>query len=61
MSVASMSERATVPVGVAVLGALIVATGRFMLDGMPFLVGCGLTFVFAIVGVVLVTARSADR
>jgi hypothetical protein len=61
MSVASLSERATVPLGVAVLLGLVLATGRFMLDGMPFLVGCGLTFVFALAGVVLVTARSADR
>jgi hypothetical protein len=61
MSVASLSERTTVPLGVAVLGGLVLATGRFMLDGMPFLVGCGLTFVFALAGVVLVTARSADR
>jgi hypothetical protein len=61
MRVTSLSERGTVPVGVAVLSALVVATGRFMLDGMPFLVGCGLTFVFALAGVVLVTARPADR
>jgi hypothetical protein len=50
-----------VPLGVAVLGALVVGTGWLVLQGLPFLVGCGLTFVLALAGVGLLTSHLRDR
>jgi hypothetical protein len=61
MTVRQVPERSTVPLGVAVLGALVVGTGWLVLQGLPFLVGCGLTFVLALAGVGLLTSHLRDR
>jgi hypothetical protein len=54
------ADRNTVPLGVAVLGALVVGTGWLVLQGLPFLVGCGLTLVLATAAVGLLTAHLRD-
>ncbi|MEP6973620.1 MAG: hypothetical protein ABI869_05695 [Actinomycetota bacterium] len=61
MTARPASDHHTVPIGVAVLGALVVATGWLMVQGLPFLAGCGLTFAFAAVAVGLLTAHLRDR
>src|SRR4029077_10352471 len=40
MTVRPVSDRNTVPLGVAVLGALVVGTGWLLFEGLSFLVGC---------------------
>ena len=47
MTVRPASDGNTVPLGVAVLGVLVVGTGWLVFQGLPFLVGCALTVAFA--------------
>jgi hypothetical protein len=61
MTVRPASDRSTVPFGVAILGALVVGTGWLVLQGLSFLVGCGLTFALAAAAVGLLTAHLRDR
>jgi len=61
MTVRPASDRNTVPLGVAVLGALVVGTGWLVLQGLPFLVGVGLTLGLATIAIVLLTARLGER
>jgi hypothetical protein len=61
MTVRPASDRNTVPLGVAVLGALVVGTGWLVLQGLPFLVGVGLTLGLAAAAVVLLTTHLRDR
>ena len=50
---AQNQSQSTVPIGVGVLGALVVATGWLVLQGLPFLVGCALSVGFAACAVAL--------
>ena len=61
MTVRPASDRNTVPLGVAVLGALVVGTGWLVLQGLPFLLGVGLTLGLAAAAVVLLTTHLRDR
>jgi len=61
MTVRPASDRNTVPLGVAVLGALVVGTGWLVLQGLPFLVGAGLTLALAAVAIALLTAHLGER
>lgn len=61
MTVRRASDRNTVPLGVAVLGALVVGTGWLVLQGLPFLVGVGLTLGLAAAAIALLTAHLGDR
>jgi len=61
MTVRPVSDRNTVPLGVAVLGALVVGTGWLVLQGLPFLVGCALTFGLAVAAIAMLTAHLRDR
>ena len=61
MTVRPASDRNTVPLGVAVLGALVVGIGWLVLQGLPFLVGVGLTLGLAAAAVVLLTTHLRDR
>jgi hypothetical protein len=61
MTVRPASDRITVPLGVAVLGALVIGTGWLVLQGLPFLVGCALTFGLAAAAIALLTAHLRDR
>jgi hypothetical protein len=40
MSVRSTQNQSTVPIGVGVLGGLVLITGWLVLQGMPFALGC---------------------
>ena len=60
MTVQRTTDRNTVPIGVAVLGVLVVGTGWLVLEGLPFLVGCGLTLLLAAAAVGLLTAHLRD-
>ena len=53
MSLRSAENQSTVPIGIAVLGALVVATGWLVLQGLPFLVGCVLSVGLAACAVAL--------
>jgi hypothetical protein len=55
MTVKRASDRTTVPIGVAILGALVVGTGWLVLQGLPFIVGCVATFCLAGAAIVLLT------
>ena len=61
MTVRPASDRNTVPLGVAVLGALVVGTGWLVLKGLPFLVGVGLTLGLAAIAIALLTAHLGER
>ena len=61
MTVRPASDRNTVPLGVAVLGALVVGTGWLVLQGLPFLVGVGLTLGLATIAIALLTAHLGER
>jgi hypothetical protein len=53
MSLRSAENQSTVPIGVAVLGALVVVTGWLVLQGVPFLLGCVVNVAFAACAVAL--------
>ena len=61
MTVRPASDGNTVPLGVAVLGVLVVGTGWLVFQGLPFLVGCALTVVFAAAAIALLTTRPSNR
>ena len=60
MTVRPASKSSTVPIGVAVLGVLVVGTGWLVFQGLSFLVGCGLTLLLAAAAVGLLTAHLRD-
>ncbi|HLB39228.1 MAG TPA: hypothetical protein VJM84_02135 [Actinomycetota bacterium] len=61
MTVKPASDRSTVPLGVAILGALVLGTGWLVLQGLPFIVGCLVTFCLAAGATALLTAHLRDR
>jgi hypothetical protein len=61
MTVRPASDGNTVPLGVAVLGVLVVGTGWLVFLGLPFVVGCALTLAFAAGAIGLLTARPNNR
>lgn len=61
MTVHPLQHRATVPAGVAVLGALVVATGWLVIQGAPFAVGCVVSVGAALGAIALLVARPASR
>ena len=61
MTVRPASDGNTVPLGVAVLGVLVVGTGWLVFQGLSFLVGCGLILAFAAAAIALLTTRPSNR
>jgi len=61
MTVRPASDGNTVPLGVAVLGVLVVGTGWLVFQGLSFLVGCGLTLAFTAAAIALLTTRPSHR
>ena len=61
MTVRPGPDRNTVPLGVAVLGALVVGTGWLLFEGLSFLVGCALMHALAVAEIALLTLRPSDR
>jgi hypothetical protein len=62
MTVKTRSDRSTVPLGVGLLAALAIATGWFLFQGAPFVVGCLVMLALAGVEVaILVRTPHRDR
>ncbi len=61
MTVRHVTQRNTVPIGVTVLGALVLGTGWLVIQGLPFLLGCALTLGLAAAAVGLLTAPVRER
>jgi hypothetical protein len=59
MSVRSTHKPSTVPIGVPLLGALVVASGWFVLQGAPFVLGCAVDVVLTGAAIVLLVPRHA--
>ena len=53
MTVRPASDGNTVPLGVAVLGVLVVGTGWLVFQGLSFVVGCVVTVAFAAAAIAL--------
>jgi hypothetical protein len=60
MTVKPLVER-TAPVGIAVLGILVVATGWLLIEGLPFVLGCAMICGLAAAAIVLSTSHLRDR
>jgi peptidoglycan/LPS O-acetylase OafA/YrhL len=59
MTVKPLVER-TAPVGIAVLGFLVIATGWFLIEGLPFVLGCLVMCALAAAAIVLSTSHLRD-
>jgi hypothetical protein len=57
MSLRSAQSHAAIPIAVAALGALVVASGWLVLHGLPFLVGCVLEVALAAAAIALLVPR----
>jgi hypothetical protein len=60
MTVKPLVER-TAPVGIAVLGVLVIATGWLLIEGLPFVLGCFVMCGLAAAAIVLSTSHLRDR
>ena len=61
MTVRSLTERTRLPVGMTVLGILVIATGWFLIEGLPFVLGCAITCAAAAGAIALATSQLRDR
>ena len=59
MTVKPLVER-TAPVGIAVLGVLVIATGWLLIEGFPFVLGCLVMCGLAAAAIVLSTSQLRD-
>jgi hypothetical protein len=60
MPVKPLVER-TAPLGIAVLGVLVIATGWFLIEGLSFVLGCVVMCALAAAAIVLSTSHLQDR
>jgi hypothetical protein len=56
-----LQHRATVPAGVTLLAATVVATGWLMIQGLPFAVGCLVAVGAALGAIALLIAHPSRR
>jgi hypothetical protein len=61
MTVRSLTERTRLPVGMAVLGILVIATGWLLIEGLPFVLGCAIMCAAAAGAIALATSHLRDR
>ncbi len=61
MTVRSVTERTRLPVGMAALGILVIATGWLLIEGLPFVLGCLIVCAAAAGAIVLATSHLRDR
>jgi len=61
MTVRSLTERTRLPVGMAVLGILVIATGWLLIEGLPFVLGCAIVCAAAAAAIALATSHLRDR
>ena len=60
MTVKPLVERGA-PVGIAVLGILVIATGWLLIEGLPFIFGCLIMCGAAAGAIALATSQLRDR
>ena len=62
MTVKPLVDR-TAPVGIGVLGILVIATGWLLIEGLPFVLGCAIMCAAAAGAIALATSHlaTADR
>lgn len=61
MTVRSVTERTRLPVGMAALGILVIATGWLLIEGLPFVLGCLIMCAAAAGAIALATSHLRDR
>ena len=61
MTVRSLTERTRLPVGMAVLGILVIATGWLLIEGLSFVLGCAIICAAAAGAIALATSHPRDR
>ena len=61
MTVKPLVQRSTLPVGMATLGVLVIATGWLLIEGLPFVLGCAIMCAAAACAIALVTSHLRDR
>jgi hypothetical protein len=61
MTVKPLVQRSTVPVGMAVLGIVVIATGWLLIEGLSFVVGCAIVCAAAAGAIVLATSQPRER
>ena len=61
MTVRSLTQRTGLPVGMAVLGILVIATGWLLIEGLPFVLGCLIICAAAAGAIALATSHLRDR
>jgi hypothetical protein len=61
MTVKPLVQRSTLPVGMAVLGIVVIVTGWLLLEGLPFVLGCAITCAAAAAAIALATSHLRDR
>jgi hypothetical protein len=59
MTVKPLLDR-TAPVGIGVLGILVIATGWLLIEGLPFVLGCVVMCGLAAAAIVLSTSHLRD-
>jgi hypothetical protein len=57
----SLSDRTRLPVGMAVLGIVVIATGWLLIQGLPFVLGCAIMCAAAAGAIALATSQLRDR
>ena len=60
MTVKPLVDR-TAPVGIGVLGILVIATGWLLIGGLPFVLGCVVMCGLAAAAIILATSHLRDR
>jgi hypothetical protein len=61
MTVRSLTQRTTLPLGIGALGILVIATGWLIIEGLPFVLGCAVICASAAAAIVLATSHLRDR
>jgi hypothetical protein len=61
MTVKPLVQRSTFPVGMAVLGIVVIATGWLLIEGLSFVVGCAIVCAAAAGAIVLATSQPRER
>jgi hypothetical protein len=60
MTVRPLVQRSTFPVGMAVLGILVIATGWLLIEGLPFVLGCAIVCAAAAGAIALATSHPRE-
>ena len=61
MTVKTLTQRTRLPLGMAALGILVIATGWLLIEGLPFVLGCVIMCAAAAGAIALATSHLRDR